>query len=274
MAQSSDGKRWCPGGSGCFLTRCMGLLKQMSFRKIHLETCSRVYKQSLTFSRNKGMGSDFKNEWKIDFFFFETLVLCLLAFWSKLLFPVQKKWREDIPSLKSTHNITDFKHCEYRGYPHEEDELQWQTSIWDCHVPNSSWDIWLTFLSWWLGLRDVLLLRSRFHQDPIRQADGTAGPASASHGNLVSMLIQNTSSISLVVTCFDSGRCSRWLSGWGVHLERRRRHRFSPWVEKTPWRRAWQPTSVFLPGEFHGQRSLVSYSLWGRKRVEHKLDTT
>lgn len=59
-----------PGGSGCFLTRCMGLLKQMSFRKIHLETHSRVCKQSLTFSRNKGMGSDFKNERKIDFFFF------------------------------------------------------------------------------------------------------------------------------------------------------------------------------------------------------------
>ena len=29
-----------------------------------------------------------------------------------------------------------------------------------------------------------------------------------------------------------------------------------------PWRRAWQPTSVFLPGESHGQRSLVGYSLW------------
>jgi len=27
-----------------------------------------------------------------------------------------------------------------------------------------------------------------------------------------------------------------------------------------PWRRAWQPTPVFLPGESHGQRSLVSYS--------------
>ena len=26
------------------------------------------------------------------------------------------------------------------------------------------------------------------------------------------------------------------------------------------WRRAWQPTPVFLPGEFHGQRSLVGYS--------------
>ena len=37
-----------------------------------------------------------------------------------------------------------------------------------------------------------------------------------------------------------------------------RRHKkcgFDPWVEKIPWRRAQQPTPVFLPGESHGQRS-------------------
>ena len=39
-----------------------------------------------------------------------------------------------------------------------------------------------------------------------------------------------------------------------------RRPRFNPWVGKIPWRREWQPTSVLLPGEFHGQRSLVGYS--------------
>ena len=36
--------------------------------------------------------------------------------------------------------------------------------------------------------------------------------------------------------------------------------RKSPWVEKIPWRRKWQPTPVFLPGESHGQSSLVGYS--------------
>ena len=36
----------------------------------------------------------------------------------------------------------------------------------------------------------------------------------------------------------------------------------------TSWRREWQPTPVFLPGEFHGQRSLVGYSPRGH-RVEH-----
>ena len=33
-----------------------------------------------------------------------------------------------------------------------------------------------------------------------------------------------------------------------------------PWVGKIPWKRAWQLTPVFLPGESHGQRSLGGYS--------------
>ena len=45
---------------------------------------------------------------------------------------------------------------------------------------------------------------------------------------------------------------------------------FNPWVGKIPWRRKWQPTPVFLPGEFHGWWNLVGYSPWGRK----ELDTT
>ena len=42
-----------------------------------------------------------------------------------------------------------------------------------------------------------------------------------------------------------------------------KRHRFDPWVWKIPWRRQWQPTPEFLPGESHGQRSLVGCSPWG-----------
>ena len=37
---------------------------------------------------------------------------------------------------------------------------------------------------------------------------------------------------------------------------RQKRHRFNLWFVKIPWRRAWQPTPVFLPEEYHGQRSL------------------
>ena len=40
-------------------------------------------------------------------------------------------------------------------------------------------------------------------------------------------------------------------------------HRFG----KTPWRRAWVPTPVFLPGEFRGQRSVVGYSPKGLKEL-------
>ena len=39
---------------------------------------------------------------------------------------------------------------------------------------------------------------------------------------------------------------------------------------KVHWRRQWQPTPGLLPGKSHGQRSLVSYSPWGRQ----ELDTT
>ena len=37
-----------------------------------------------------------------------------------------------------------------------------------------------------------------------------------------------------------------------------RRPRFGPWAWKIPWRREWPPTPVFLPGESHGERSLVA----------------
>ena len=44
--------------------------------------------------------------------------------------------------------------------------------------------------------------------------------------------------------------------------------RFDPWVRKIPWRRKWQRTPVFLPGESHGQRSLVGYSPRGHKESD------
>ena len=34
------------------------------------------------------------------------------------------------------------------------------------------------------------------------------------------------------------------------------------------WSRKWQPTPVFLPGEFNGQRSLAGYSPWGLKELD------
>ena len=43
---------------------------------------------------------------------------------------------------------------------------------------------------------------------------------------------------------------------------------FNPWVGKIPWRRKWQLTPVFFPGEFHGQRSLAGYSPQGLKESD------
>ena len=43
---------------------------------------------------------------------------------------------------------------------------------------------------------------------------------------------------------------------------------FDPWVGKIPWKRAQQLTPVFLPGESHGQRSLVGYSPWSHKELD------
>ena len=47
---------------------------------------------------------------------------------------------------------------------------------------------------------------------------------------------------------------------------------FDPWLRKIPWSRKWQPTPVCLPGEFHGQRSLVGYSPWGPKELTQLRD--
>ena len=48
--------------------------------------------------------------------------------------------------------------------------------------------------------------------------------------------------------------------------KRCKRLRFDPWIRIVPWRRAWQRTPMFLPGESHGQRRLAAYGL---QRVGH-----
>ena len=42
---------------------------------------------------------------------------------------------------------------------------------------------------------------------------------------------------------------------------------FNNQIGKMPWRRVWQPIPIFLPGESHGQTSLVGYSPWGHRDV-------
>ena len=54
---------------------------------------------------------------------------------------------------------------------------------------------------------------------------------------------------------------------------RYRRCGFDLWVGKRPWRREWQPSPVFFPGETQRQRSLVGYSPWGHKEL-HTTEVT
>ena len=62
-------------------------------------------------------------------------------------------------------------------------------------------------------------------------------------------------------TSVCGGGLPRWLSGKESACQCRRCG-FNPWVWKIPWSRKRQPTPVFLPEKFHGQRSLVDYSPW------------
>ena len=64
-----------------------------------------------------------------------------------------------------------------------------------------------------------------------------------------------------------------WFRWWRICLQCRR-PRFHPWVGKTPRRREWLPSTVFLPGEFHEQRSLAGYSPWGRRVVHDWVTIT
>ena len=61
-------------------------------------------------------------------------------------------------------------------------------------------------------------------------------------------------------TCFPGGAVVKNLP---ANADRCRQLRFDPWVRKVPWNRKWQPTPVFLPGKFHGQKSLMGYSPGG-----------
>ena len=68
----------------------------------------------------------------------------------------------------------------------------------------------------------------------------------------------------------------RWLSckESANQCRKQRGCRFKSWVGNIPWSRKWQLTPVFLPGEFHGQRSLAGYSPRGRKDTDTKEQVT
>ena len=65
----------------------------------------------------------------------------------------------------------------------------------------------------------------------------------------------SSSSSSRALWAFSSGANGREPA---CQCRRQKRHGFIPYVRKISWRKAWEPTPVFLPGESHGQRNLVA----------------
>ena len=65
-----------------------------------------------------------------------------------------------------------------------------------------------------------------------------------------------------VFLVFPNFGLPRWHSGKECTCRWRRR-RCDPWARKTPWKRQRQSNPVFVPGKFHGQRSLEGYRPWG-----------
>ena len=55
---------------------------------------------------------------------------------------------------------------------------------------------------------------------------------------------------------------------WASQCRRDNRLGFDPWVGKMPWRKAWQPTPIFLPAESPRTEELEDYSPWGHKELE------
>ena len=85
------------------------------------------------------------------------------------------------------------------------------------------------------------------------------------HGNHARTLQSNQPS-----TCAETVPSTGGLLIWAglreerTHLQCGRRG-LNPWIGNIPWRKKWQPTPVFLPGEPHGQRSPGGYSPGGHK---------
>ena len=73
-------------------------------------------------------------------------------------------------------------------------------------------------------------------------------------GSTAEFTLYKIPSSSIINTGFPGGASGKQLA---CQCRRHKRCGFNPWVGKIPWRKAWQPTAVFLPGESHGKRSLA-----------------
>ena len=81
-------------------------------------------------------------------------------------------------------------------------------------------------------------------------------------------LYRDASSHNMSGAIHEASQVAQWNPLPMQETQRCMRHRFDPWLRKIPWRREWLPTPGFLPGEFHGQRSLMGYRPWGHKELD------
>ena len=119
-----------------------------------------------------------------------------------------------------------------------------------------------------------------------RGGDQTRGKAVFLHQEGGVHIEENQLSFSLISHSEINRRCSKYLQAsstvWDANsvpgdtsgkepacqCRRHKKCSLNPWVGTISWRKAWQPTPVFLPGESHGQRSLAGYSPWGLRESD------
>ena len=125
------------------------------------------------------------------------------------------------------------------------------------HFTLAGYTSWLSLTSTW-GHNSIMCIYAclGLHRPP-SPAWPAAGESPISRGNIIRGTRWNC-----------APQVAQWVKRIRLQCRRHRKHEFNPWVGKIPWKRACQPTPVFLPTESHGQRSLVGYSPWGRKELD------
>jgi len=132
--------------------------------------------------------------------------------------------------------------------------------------------------AWWASVHGVAKSRTQLSDFPFTFHFHALEKEMATHSSVLAWRIPGTGepgglpSLGLHRVGHDSSNlvaAARSFSGFpggasgkepACQCRRHKIHGFNYWVRKIPWRTAWQPTPVFLPGESHGQRSLVGYS--------------